>query len=136
MTPMGNMLRETLEKQKQRELELQKEKQTMLLSVSHDIKTPLSAIKLYAQALSKRLYKDEQKQKSIADSINDKTDEIESFVSALSKTAKEDFLQLEVNNDDFYLSQVIDNTLRKHNALLQFFSKNCGIHNAFVFTSI
>jgi hypothetical protein len=26
--------------------------------------------------------------------------------------------------------------LRKHNALLQFFSKNCGIHNAFVFTSI
>lgn len=104
-----NMLRETLEKQKQRELELQKEKQTMLLSVSHDIKTPLSAIKLYAQALSKRLYKDEQKQKSIADSINDKTDEIESFVSALSKTAKEDFLQLAVNNDDFYLSQVIDN---------------------------
>ena len=30
------------------------------------------------------------------------------------------------------LSTIIPPPLRKHNALLQFFSKNCGIHNAFV----
>ena len=35
---------------------MQKEKKTLLLSLSHDIKTPLSAIKLYSKALSKGLY--------------------------------------------------------------------------------
>lgn len=34
------------------------------------------------------------------------------------------------------LSAIIPPPLRKHNARLQFFPKNCGGHNAFVFTSI
>ncbi len=46
-----DLLRENIEKQKSSELELQKEKKTLLLSLSHDIKTPLSAIKLYSKAL-------------------------------------------------------------------------------------
>ena len=102
-----NMLRETMEEQKHRELALQKEKQTLLLSISHDIKTPLSAIKLYASALSKGLYKDGSKQYEISLSINEKADEIERFVSELSRAANGDFLQLEVKNGDFYLSDVI-----------------------------
>ncbi len=56
------ILRENSEQQKQRELEMQKEKKTLLLSLSHDIKTPLSAIKLYSAALSKNLYLDTEKQ--------------------------------------------------------------------------
>ena len=48
-----NLLRETMEEQKQRELQLQRDKKTLLLSLSHDLKTPLSAIKLYAKALEK-----------------------------------------------------------------------------------
>lgn len=102
-----NMLRETMEEQKQRELSLQKEKQTLLLSISHDIKTPLSAIKLYASALSKGLYKDAEKQLEISASINEKADEIERFVSELSRAASRDFLQLDVRLSEFYLSEVI-----------------------------
>ena len=45
------MLREKLESDKQRELELLKEKKMLILSLSHDIKTPLSAIKLENAAL-------------------------------------------------------------------------------------
>ena len=41
-----DMLRENMEQQKERELNLQREKKMLLLSLSHDIKTPLSAIKL------------------------------------------------------------------------------------------
>ncbi|MBO5383715.1 MAG: HAMP domain-containing histidine kinase, partial [Ruminococcus sp.] len=37
-----DMLRENMEQQKERELDLQKDKKTLLLSLSHDIKTPLS----------------------------------------------------------------------------------------------
>ena len=57
-----DMLRENMEQQKERELDLQRDKKMLLLSLSHDIKTPLSAIKLYSKALSKNLYNDTKKQ--------------------------------------------------------------------------
>lgn len=100
-----NLLRENMEQQKKRELDLQKEKKTLVLSISHDIKTPLSAIKLYAKALSKGLYKDTKKQMEIFDNINEKADEIEGFVSEIIKASSEDFLNFEVNVSEFYLSQ-------------------------------
>ena len=51
-----DMLRETLESNKEKELALQKEKKTLILSLTHDIRTPLSAIRLYAKALAEGLY--------------------------------------------------------------------------------
>ncbi len=56
-----------MEQQKQRELDLQRDKKMLLLSLSHDIKTPLSAIKLYSKALSKGLYDGREKQIEIAE---------------------------------------------------------------------
>ena len=102
-----NMLRENIEQQKQRELALIHDKKTLVLSISHDIKTPLSAIKLYSQALSKELYKDPAKKIEIAESINEKTDEIEKFISQIIKASNEDFLNLEVQKGEFYLSELI-----------------------------
>ncbi len=102
-----DLLRENMEQQKQRELELQKEKKTLLLSLSHDIKTPLSAIKLYAKALSKGLYPEPEKQVEIANSINAKADEIEGYVSQIIRASKEDFLNLMVTVDEFYLSELV-----------------------------
>ncbi|MBQ8842600.1 MAG: HAMP domain-containing histidine kinase [Ruminiclostridium sp.] len=103
-----DLLRENIEQQKEKELNLHKEKQTLLLSLSHDIKTPLSAIKLYSKALSRGLYSDKEKQLEIADNINSKADEIESFVSQIVKASSDDFLSLEVNNGEFYLSELIN----------------------------
>ena len=103
-----DLLRENMEQQKQRELELQKEKNTLLLSLSHDLKTPLSAIKLYAKALSRGLYTDKEKQLQIVSSIDAKADEIEGFVSQIIQASNEDFLSLEVSNGEFYLSQLMD----------------------------
>lgn len=102
-----DLLRESMEEQKRRELELQKEKKTLLLSLSHDIKTPLSAIKLYSQALSKGLYSYGKKQLEIAESINGKVDEIESYISQIIGASGENFFQLEVTNGEFYLSELI-----------------------------
>ncbi|MDO4307061.1 MAG: HAMP domain-containing sensor histidine kinase [Eubacteriales bacterium] len=104
-----DMLRENMEQQKQRELQLQRDKKTLLLSISHDIKTPLSAIKLYSQALSKGLYKSADKQTEIARNINAKADEIEAFVSQIIQASNEDFLNLEVVPGEFYLSHLINN---------------------------
>ncbi len=104
-----DVLRENMELQRQRELELQKEKKTLLLSLSHDIKMPLSAIKLYAQALSKNLYTDVNKQHEITENINEKTNEIEEYVSQIITASREDFLSLEVQMGEFYLSDLIEN---------------------------
>lgn len=104
-----DVLRENIEKQKERELGLQRDKKVLLLSLSHDIKTPLSAIKLYAKALSKGLYEDKEKQIEIADSINEKADEIEDYVLRIVAASKEDFLSFDVNNGEFYLSELIKN---------------------------
>lgn len=103
-----DLLRENIEQQKQKELSLQKEKKTLVLSISHDIKTPLSAIKLYAKALSKGLYKDKERQTEIFDSIHTKAVEIESFVNEIIKASSEEFLNLEVSIGEFYLSQAVE----------------------------
>lgn len=102
-----NLLRENMEQQKERELDLQRSRKMLLLSLSHDIKTPLSAIKLYAKALSKGLYQDAQKQLEIAENIDVKADEIEGFVSQLVKASGEDFLSFEIHMGEFYLSELM-----------------------------
>lgn len=102
-----DMLRENIEQQKKRELDLQRDKKMLLLSLSHDIKTPLSAIKLYAKALSKGLYESGEKQLEIAENINAKADEIESYVSQIITASREDFLSFDVNMGEFYLSELV-----------------------------
>ena len=102
-----DMLRDKLEESKQAELELKKEKKTMLLSLSHDIKTPLSAIKLYSKALSSGIYKEAQKQQEVYESINAKADEIEKLVSEIMRTETEDIIVFDVKKGEFYLSEVI-----------------------------
>ena len=113
-----DLLREDLEQKKQAELDLQKEKKTLILSISHDINTPLSAIKLYAQALEKNLYDTKEKQIEIAQSINKKTIEIGNFVSEIIKASNEEFLKLEVKNDAFYLKDLLNEISNYYNEKL------------------
>ena len=102
-----DMLRENIEQQKERGLELEKNKKTLLLSLSHDIKTPLSAIKLYSKALSKGLYCNTEKQTYIAEKINADADEIERYLSQITLASREDFLSIDIINGEFYLSELI-----------------------------
>lgn len=102
-----DLLRENMEQQKERELDLQRDRKMLLLSLSHDIKTPLSAIKLYAKALSKGLYKSPEKQLEIAASIGAKADEIEGYVSQIITASREDFLSFDVHMGEFYLSELV-----------------------------
>lgn len=103
-----DLLRENLEHQRQREFALQKEKKLLLLSLSHDIKTPLSAIKLYARALSHNLYQDEAKKQEIAENINCKADEIEQYISEIVCASSEDFLDFQVQAKGIYIGEVLE----------------------------
>ncbi len=102
-----NMLRDNLESNKEKELAMQKDKKTLILSLSHDIKTPLSAIKLYARALDEDLYDTEEKRREAISGISHNASEIERYVSDIVTASKEDFLNLEVQMEEFYLDAVI-----------------------------
>lgn len=103
-----DILREHLEQQKAKELQLLKEKKTLVLSVSHDIKTPLGVIELYAKALEKNLYKDEQKKKEVARNISEKCNEIKQYVSEIIDASSNDFLDFEIDVQEVYLSEIIN----------------------------
>ena len=108
-----DMLREKLEDERKKTLDLEKEKNVFLLSLSHDMKTPISAIKLYAAALKKNLYKDEEKLQDVAVKLNENAEEIEKYVARIISSSGDDFLDLNVKEGEFYLSETI-NTIRKY----------------------
>lgn len=106
-----NVLRENLNHHKIKELKLEKEKKLLLLSVSHDIKTPLNTIKLYAKAIEEEVYDTDEKKIIAAKQIQEKSLEIENFVKEIIKTSSEDILEIEVNNSEFYLKDLIDKVI-------------------------
>ena len=108
-----DMLREELESSHQRELEHAKREKTAILSVSHDLKTPLAAVKLYAKAISNNLYNDEEKRRSAAENINIKADEIERYVNDLIGKINSGFMEFKVESKEVYLSDIL-NRIKKY----------------------
>lgn len=53
------------------------------------------------------MYEDKEKQNQIIENINEKVIEIENYIAQIITASKEDFLSLEVNNSEFYLSELI-----------------------------
>lgn len=103
-----SMLRDHLKTAQQKELRLQKEKKLLLLSISHDIKTPLNTIKLYAKALEEGIYETEEDRRRAAGQIAMLSLEIEDFVRKIVKNSSEDILHIEVETTEFYLKEYVD----------------------------
>lgn len=108
-----DMLRDNLESKKQKELELQKEKKTLILSLSHDIKTPLSAIELYSKALSADLYDTKEEKEVALKGITRNVNEIKQYVDEIVTASRENFLHLEVKLGEFYYFEVL-NTIENY----------------------
>ena len=102
-----DMLREKLEDNKEKELELQRERKTLILSLSHDIKTPLSSIELYSKALSGDLYDTQEKKDEALQGIARNVKEIKGYVDEIVTASREDFLNLEVAAGEYYLSEIM-----------------------------
>jgi signal transduction histidine kinase len=115
-------LRETLEKAKEAEHSAQKKNQTQILEISHDIMTPLSAVRLYAEGLRRGVYSGADIPKT-AESIIEKTSDIERFVSRITKTASDEFMDIDFHMSSFMISEIIDTVKEFYNDKL----KNLGI---------
>ncbi len=102
-----NALKDELQVSRNRELQLQKEKKLLLLSLSHDIKTPLHMITLYARALADGIYDTKAEQVKVCGQIEEKTAQIENFVGEIMKASTEDILHIEVEKGEFYFRELV-----------------------------
>lgn len=102
------MLRDNLSDSKAKELKLLKEKKLLLLSISHDIKIPLSAIKLYARALKEGIYESDEKRNEAAGQIEVHAKEIEDFVKEIISASSEEIISIEVEDSEFYLKDFVE----------------------------
>lgn len=103
-----SVLKDSLESHKQRELKLAKDKKMILLAISHDIKTPLHTIHLYAKALERGMYQTREEQQETALKIMEKAAEIDGFVKDIVKSSTEDIISIEVENKEFYLKDMVE----------------------------
>ena len=106
-----SQLRDSLASSRKRHLELEKEKKTMLLSLSHDIKTPLHTIRLYGKALEENLYSDDVQRTHAAHQIGEKAAEIERYVEEIMKNSREHNLDIQVKEGEFYQADLMDRVL-------------------------
>ena len=115
-----SLLKDNLDVTKRRELELAKEKKLLLLSLSHDIKTPLNMIQLYGKAIEHGIYDTEEQIQHASHQIGEKTIEIEQFIEEIMKNSREDLLGIEVEKGEFYLKDLMQ-------AVLKDYGEKCAI---------
>lgn len=102
-----DMLREKLEDDRARELSLLKERKTLILSLSHDVKTPLSAIDLYTKALKNNLYQEEDKRMEAMEGIEKNAAEIKEYVNAIVHASRNEIMSFKVQNGEVYLCSIL-----------------------------
>lgn len=103
-----NMLKDVLDNHKNQELKLTRDKKMILLTISHDIKTPINAINLYAKAIERGMYTTQKEYIEAAVNIQKKTAEIDNFVTEIVKTSTQELISIEVKNSEFYLKDLVD----------------------------
>lgn len=119
-----DMLRAKLDEQKDINLRLEKERKTLVASLSHDIKTPLSSIKTYGTAIKDGVYSTQEEIQNSVDIILEKTIKIERLTDELLASSVNAVEEITVDISGHYLNelyQVVDKTVRNRIDLLKMY---------------
>lgn len=114
-----DLLRQTLESQKQTNLRLEKDRQTLVASLSHELKTPVATIRLYASALGDSLYDSEAKRQSAARLIGQQAEQMEQLIGSMITASVSSLQEMEVVQGEFYISEVLRRLLHNHKERLE-----------------
>ena len=136
-TESFDIMREELAESRQREIELQRKEKELIASLSHDLKTPITGIKLTAELLEAKLNKyinEEPEKKALGegttkelelerdtdildklDNIYKKADQIDSLVSDLFSTTLEDLGEFKISLHD-EASSVLSEIIKKNDS--------------------
>lgn len=113
------MLKDSLDHHKRKEFTLLKEKKLLLISLSHDIKTPLNAITLYAKALLEDLYETKEEKQQVAEKIIDKTKEIDTYLKQIVTASTQDIVSIEIVDGEYYMKDLLDKVQESYHVKLQ-----------------
>lgn len=119
-----DMLRAKLDEQKDINLRLEKDRKTLVASLSHDIKTPLSSIKTYGAAIKDGVYSTQDEIQNSVDIILEKTIKIERLTDELLASSVNAVEEITVDISGHYLNelfQVVDKTVRNRINLLKMY---------------
>ncbi|MEE1281944.1 MAG: HAMP domain-containing sensor histidine kinase [Acutalibacteraceae bacterium] len=109
-----DIMREELARTKKREQELQRKEKELVASLSHDLKTPITGIKLSAELLKAKLeMSDTDNLDRIAENIYKKADQMNLLVSDLFTYTLEDLSEFTVNCQDEE-SSVLNDIIKKN----------------------
>jgi len=102
-----NMLSDTLESSSRRIHSLEAERQTLLASIAHGVKTPVANIRLYAEAVRTGLY-EESREKDIAGKIESNALKIEKLAKELLETSSSSLKDISPDISTFYLNELAE----------------------------
>ena len=105
-----NMLSDELASNTRKVHELENQRQTLLASIAHGIKTPVTNIRLYAEAIRTGLYNDSgdgSVNNDIAGKIERNTEDIEKKITEMISTAATSVSDYEPVNERFYMKEIV-----------------------------
>lgn len=105
-------------------IELNRQQQNFLLSVTHELKTPLASVKLYLQTLQKRQLDKEHTEKILHNAVTE-TDRLNDLVENVLVAAQIDGKSYRFTKEPINLSQLVEDISKK---LGQAFSSKAAIH--------
>lgn len=97
-----DVMKDELRHHEESEIRLMKDKKTMVASLSHDIKTPLSNIRLYSDAMMHQLYPLE----TVRQRICENCDKIDGYVKDIMETSNQDLFDFSVHMEEVYLQDI------------------------------
>lgn len=116
-----NMLQNRLKTEQDHSMELKKEQHTLLTSISHGIKTPVTNIILYAESIQSGIITGEQVKKS-AERISENAQKINILVKELLNSSSKSETDVTIELGRFYLKEIqkeIESTYMERMKLLQ-----------------
>ncbi|HQA56489.1 MAG TPA: HAMP domain-containing sensor histidine kinase [Acetivibrio sp.] len=107
-----NMLSDKIQSDRKHIDKLLYERQTMLTTLVHGIKTPVSNVKLYASAIETGLYREDgvpdEKDAVIARKIEKNADEIIDLVKMILENTTSGMVAFEPSPESFYVTELLD----------------------------
>lgn len=99
-----------------KELRLTQRQKNFLLSVTHELKTPLAANKLYIQTVTKRDLKPEQ-QKELLDKAIEENIRLELMIDNILNASRLENKAIQPNNEEFSLNQLAESILTRFRSI-------------------
>lgn len=96
-----------------KDIQLSNKQSNFLLSVTHELKTPLASNKLYLQTLLKRTQLPEEKRKELINQAITENNRLEAMIENILTATRIENHKLELIKSDTDLSQLISDTVKK-----------------------